>query len=358
MMKVCILGAGLTSLTLAKALINIGIYVDIFFNPKIKNQKITRTIGISKSNIKFFNQNILNIEKFIWDINKIEIYSESLNNEKILNFENNNQRLFSVVKNNQLINYLLLELNKNNFLKFKKKLCNYDSIKNDYKLIINCDFNSQITKKFFYRRFNKSYGSYAHTAIMDHEKIFDNNTAFQTFTKKGPIAFLPISNKQTSIVYSAKGEKNIDLENLIKKYNTKYKFIKIKDVNSFKLESSDLRSYHHKNILAFGDLLHKIHPLAGQGFNMSIRDIRELLTIIKYRIDHGLDLDSSVCSDFEKHNKHKNFLFTNGIDFIYEFFNLEGNINNNIFSKSVKFLGKNKVANKFFTRFADNGIII
>ena len=29
-MKVCILGGGLTSLTLAKTLVNLGIYVDIF----------------------------------------------------------------------------------------------------------------------------------------------------------------------------------------------------------------------------------------------------------------------------------------------------------------------------------------
>ena len=59
MIKVCILGTGLTSLALAKALINIGIYVDIFFNlKKIKKQNKSRTIGMSQSNIKFFNQNI------------------------------------------------------------------------------------------------------------------------------------------------------------------------------------------------------------------------------------------------------------------------------------------------------------
>ena len=29
-----------------------------------------------------------------------------------------------------------------------------------------------------------------------------------------------------------------------------------------------------KNILAFGDMLHQIHPLSGQGFNMALRDIK------------------------------------------------------------------------------------
>ena len=54
-MKVCILGNGLSSLSLAKALTNLGVYVDVFSDKKIKNQNKTRTLGISKSNIDFFN---------------------------------------------------------------------------------------------------------------------------------------------------------------------------------------------------------------------------------------------------------------------------------------------------------------
>ena len=119
-----------------------------------------------------------------------------------------------------------------------------------------------------------------------------------------------------------------------------------------------MRSYHFQNILAFGELLHKIHPLAGQGFNMSIRDIKLLMDLIKVRLDNGLELDDSVCIDFEKKTKHKNFIFSTGIDFIYEFFNFESKINNSILSKSVQFLGKNRYANKFITRLADDGIVI
>ena len=35
-----------------------------------------------------------------------------------------------------------------------------------------------------------------------------------------------------------------------------------------------------KNILSFGDALHKIHPLAGQGFNMTVRDAKILSDLI------------------------------------------------------------------------------
>ena len=71
-MKVCILGDGLSSLSLAKALVNRGIYTDII-NSRIQNTKDkSRTIGISKSNVEFFNKSILNIEKLIWDIKKLK----------------------------------------------------------------------------------------------------------------------------------------------------------------------------------------------------------------------------------------------------------------------------------------------
>ena len=141
---------------------------------------------------------------------------------------------------------------------------------------------------------------------------------------------MPISNRETSIVYSLKGGKRLEIESLIRKFNTKYKINKINKINSFELMSSNLRSYYHKNILAFGDLLHKIHPLAGQGFNMSIRDIKVLIKIIDFKIDLGLDLDSSICVEFENKNKHKNYIFSKGIDFIHEFFNLENRINSNM----------------------------
>ena len=146
-MKICILGNGLTSLALAKTLVNQGIYVDYFINKKLKNNDKSRTLGISKNNVKFFNQNILNIKKLAWNINKIEIYSENLKNEKLLNFEDYDESLFSVIKNHELSDCLIKNLKKNKFIKFKKDI-SYIKMISNYKFIINCDSNNQIAKKF------------------------------------------------------------------------------------------------------------------------------------------------------------------------------------------------------------------
>ena len=53
---------------------------------------------------------------------------------------------------------------------------------------------------------------------------------------------------------------------------------------------------------------------------MSIRDIKELMNLIKLKLKYGLDLDESVCKEFEKNVKPKNFIFPSGIDLFMNFF--------------------------------------
>ena len=118
----------------------------------------------------------------------------------------------------------------------------------------------------------------------------------------------------------------------------------------------NLREYYKKNILAFGDLLHKLHPLAGQGFNMSIRDVKKLIEIIDEKINLGLPLDQNVCIDFQNKTKSKNFIFSEGIDFIYESFNSEDSFKSNLIDETVKLIGKNKFVNKYFIKLADSGL--
>ena len=172
------------------------------------------------------------------------------------------------------------------------------------------------------------------------------------------MAFLPISEKETSVVYSFYNKKNENINNLIEKYNQKYKILKIEKINSFELKSLSLRSYYHDHILAFGDLLHRIHPLAGQGFNMTIRDVKILIEIIMSKQNLGLNIDSSVNYDFESKLKHKNFIFSNGIDLVHQFFNIERKMNSSFLSKSVQLLNKNQKINKFFTKIADRGTLV
>jgi 2-octaprenyl-6-methoxyphenol hydroxylase len=363
-MNICILGDGLTSLSLAKNLVKKKINVHLYHENKIRNSSSSRTIGISKNNLEFFRKEICKIPKKIyWEIKKIEIYSEKLVKENLLKFENDKNCLFYMIKNDELYSFLMNEIRKNKY--FKKRLIKNSyfyqelSKKDNYDLIINCDSNNSLSNKFFTKKIYKNYDNLAYTTIIKHKKI-KNNVATQIFTKDGPIAFLPISNNETSVVYSietkTKKYSNDEVSDLIKKNNSRYKILKMSKLSNFKLSSSNLRNYYYKNILAFGDLLHRIHPLVGQGFNMTIRDIKILSTIIQNKIDLGMQLDSSILSDFEKETKNKNFLFSNSVDFIYEVFNFDKKIKNASINNIIKIIGKNMRINNYFIKLADRGL--
>ena len=361
-MNVCIIGEGLTALSLAKSLINKKINVHYYYKSRNSNFSSNRTIGISKSNFEFFKEKIFQISKNnYWKINRIEIYTDKIDTENLLKFENDKNDLFYIIKNDELLKSLNSNLIKSKFFKkiILSKNINEEFLnKKEYDLIINCDANNFLAKKYFTKKISKNYYNLAYTTILKHKKI-ENNTATQIFTKQGPIAFLPISNTETSVVYSMdiKNKKfdNSDVIDLINKNNPKYLINKIDKLNSFELSSSNLRNYYHKNILAFGDMLHRVHPLAGQGFNMTIRDLKILTKIIEDKIELGMQLDSQIFDEFEKKTKDKNFVFSKAIDLIYESFNLDKKVQNKSFSKILKRIGKNKNLNNYFIKLADTG---
>jgi 2-octaprenyl-6-methoxyphenol hydroxylase len=359
-MSICIIGNSLSALTLAKALVKHNIKVDVMCDKENLNISKTRTIGISKSNTDYLNKDLINIDKLLWKIKKIEIFSDNLMKQKLIDFKKSHEHIFSIVKNYELYKILDIHLSKNKY--FKLKYFNNKSLSfiNNYDLVVNCDISNAITKKYFSKKLVKNYNSNAYTTIISHEKIV-NDTAVQIFTNNGPLAFLPISNFKTSIVYSipvSMNQNKSDIEKLIHDRNFKYKIKKIEKINSFELKSLNLRNYYYNNILAFGDMLHKIHPLAGQGFNMTIRDIKILVNIIKNKFELGLPIDKSVNIEFQNYVKHKNLIFSNGVDLIYEFFNIERNLKSKYLSQSIQLISKYPNINKIFKKIADEGILI
>ena len=349
-MKICLLGNNLTNLVLANILLKKKINVDIISQTKTSQLTNTvRTIAISNENYKFLRENIKGISNLGWPTEKIKIYSDKNKSSELFEFKNKYQKNFYLIKYSELYNLM----KKNKFLKFiTLKNYNLDVIKKrNYDLIINSEQNNPITKKYFQKKIEKNYKSLAHTAIIDHKKVA-NKIANQFFTTKGPIAFLPLSNNQTSIVFSNNSTKLIDklsLLQIINKYNHQYKITRISEVESVAIKFSVLRNYIFKNIISFGDLIHKVHPLAGQGFNMTIRDIKSLSNILDENIKLGIDDGEITAQKFQKKNKHFNFIYGLGIDTINSFFNLDSKLNNNLSEPIFKLLKGNKLLNKYAT---------
>ena len=74
------------------------------------------------------------------------------------------------MQNHKIYSQLILELSKSKYFKLKK----YSTLANinefNYDLLINCDNNHEITKKFFSKKFEKKYNSFAFTTLIDHKK--------------------------------------------------------------------------------------------------------------------------------------------------------------------------------------------
>jgi len=361
-MNICLIGNNLTNLVLAKNLLDREIKIDLYSKPIVNSSKVTRTIGISQNNIDFFINSKINLKKISWPIKDIKVFNEFDQKIEILNFKSSNKTLFSLIKYKELFN------NFNKLLEYKKNFNRYTIKKNSlhkiisnpkYDLIINSDKKNNITDKYFTNLVNKDYSSEAYTTLIKHNYC-KNNTAMQIFTKIGPMAFLPLSNCRTSVVFSVIDKslyaKNINFEEYIKKYNNYYKINSFSEIEKFKIRFSFARNYYHKNILLFGDALHQIHPLAGQGFNMTLRDIKILLSLIDEHIDLGLPLDKSLLLKLENKIKHYNLIFASGVDLIHEFFRFDSKVNN-LFTKNVfKVLKSNKLFKYYVSKFANNGI--
>ena len=365
-MNVCLIGNGISTLILANVLANRNIKVSIYEEVRPKKKLITRTLGISKNNFDYLLKEKINIKRKSWPINKIKIFNEIENSKEILNFGSKSDKVLYIIKYKDFINLLYKNIKKNKFVKqYKIKNSSFfNSIlkeEDNYDLIINFNEKNKISKKLFFKRNEKDYNSLAFTSLIDHEKC-DNNIAHQIFTKFGPLAFLPCSNNKTSIVFSVLDQNNVisdhKIKSLILNYNRKYKIKSFTKLEKFKLKSSILKNYYYKKILCFGDNLHKIHPLAGQGLNMTIRDIKILLKLIDIRINLGLPLDNSILVDFQNKTKHYNYIFSNAIDFIHEFFKFDNKFKNNYSTKLIKVFGKNKIFKYFFSNYADKGLML
>ena len=238
------------------------------------------------------------------------------------------------------------------------KCIKYGGKEYKYNLVIVCTgSNSFLVNKLFGNQFiNNSYKEKSITTILKHNSL-ENNIARQIFLNNEILALLPVSNTKTSIVWSVKNDLYKKNDKIIKE---KIKFY-VKDFIgkiSFteKIESKDLnflicKNYYKDRILLFGDALHVVHPFAGQGFNMTIRDLESLEKILYKKLNLGLDIGTAdILEEFSSKTKPRNFIYSMGIDLIKNTFSFK-KFRNNV----LKILNKSNMAKNMFYDIANQG---
>ncbi len=328
--RICIVGDGLSGLMTAVSLAKVpGIEVNLIAKKGTKNVD-KRTTAISDINYKFINQNITSLgKKLFWPSKKIELFYES-SKEKInfLNIKEDNFNLMYVFENDKVKSLLLKEISKNKIKIIRQDVKNLDELKN-YELIILClggqsKIYNNITK---IRSIKKDYKEIAITGYVKHNLKTLNTSQF--FLKEGPLAILPFSQNHFSFVWSVKksffeinSKKMTTLvKNKIEEILKSKQDITISNIQSYPIFLSLRRQYYQKNILILGEGLHTIHPVAGQGFNLVLRDIKKLKEIIKYYVDLGISIKNSYAlNDFYNSRKPENTIMSLGVDATHTFF--------------------------------------
>ena len=119
-----------------------------------------------------------------------------------------------------------------------------------------------------------------------------------------------------------------------------------------------LRSkYYEYRTLLFGDALHVVHPLAGQGFNMTLRDLYTLEKVLRKKINLGLDLGSvDALSEFSNKSKPRNFIHSIGIDLIKNTFSLKNASIKEVRDNFLRIINKNNFIKNLFFDIADKGL--
>ena len=128
-------------------------------------------------------------------------------------------------------------------------------------------------------------GSYRQSAIVANvdTAVAHRHTAWQRFLSTGPLAFLPLANGQSSIVWSCDDElaeqlSSVDNDAFCEALGEAFEF-RLGEVTgaaerrSFPLGWHSCERWLLGRVLLMGDAAHSVHPLAGQGVNLGFSDV-------------------------------------------------------------------------------------
>ena len=133
------------------------------------------------------------------------------------------------------------------------------------------------------------YGQKGLVAIVKTEQ-HHQDTAWQRFLPSGPLAFLPLDEGYSSIVWTLPSDK---ADYHLKQSSDEFKralseafeyhlgaVIEVGSRGAFPLIGSQASAYIAEGVALVGDSAHTIHPLAGQGVNLGIKDAVALADIL------------------------------------------------------------------------------
>ncbi len=158
------------------------------------------------------------------------------------------------------------------------------------KLLVAADGNnSQVMQLLAIGSSRQSYDQVALITNVTPGKKHDN-IAYERFTDTGPLAFLPMQQNRCSVVWTLSPEQadylyaldEVDfLAQLQQRFGYRLgQFKKVGTRHIYPLFLQCATQMVHGRVAIIGNAAHSVHPVAGQGFNLALRDIALLSELI------------------------------------------------------------------------------
>ena len=171
-------------------------------------------------------------------------------------------------------------------------------------------------------------GNYRSSMIWSHNKNFVDNLFIST--EKNLVSVLE--------------EQVFNITGSIKKIYTK---------QSFPLSSHINSKFYSKRIIFIGDAAHSIHPIAGQGWNLGLRDLKNLYEISSEFCDLGLEIGTqNFCKKYHNscfYDAYRMYNITDKLNFL---FMIDNQLFNSLRGIGFEFIQKNNFIKKNISNFA------
>jgi 2-octaprenyl-6-methoxyphenol hydroxylase len=170
---------------------------------------------------------------------------------------------------------------------------------------------------------------YGQTAVIANvtPELEHHYVAYERFTDSGPMALLPMLEHRCALVWtvrSAQAQEILELDDaaflhrLQERFGQRLgRFTRVGQRHAYRLELVRARESVRTRLALIGNAVHTLHPVAGQGFNLGLRDVAALAEVVTDARRSGADIGSAVVLEQYAHwrqsDQNRAVAFTDGM---------------------------------------------
>jgi 2-octaprenyl-6-methoxyphenol hydroxylase len=217
----------------------------------------------------------------------------------------------------RLVGLMSDETEVNASIKFKD-----DSLCLTAKLLVGADGGNSSVRRLL--DITQQVTEYGQTALVTTVKtsLPHRNTAYERFTESGPLALLPVGKNRCSVVWTRStedadslmsGSEGDFLEALQHCFGYRLGQLTLAEPRrAFPVSLIRADRMHSGRAVIIGNAVHQLHPVAGQGFNLGLRDVVQLADMLLKQHEQGEDIGSATFLNeyvSAREQDHRNTIF-------------------------------------------------